>query len=94
MYNFSWMTPYKGEVKTLRFFRDPRRSGLGHYEDTNGVRWHIYAIIGEHVNARPINQHPGYYGTSSLSSTAGTTGFNNPVNTWIPYRVEVVKKGK
>jgi hypothetical protein len=83
MFRATWFSEYKGKVGTLRFCVDPRKHGLGHYRDTSGRQWDINAIIGEHVCARPVDQHPSYYGTHPDDTS---NGFHR----WIPYRVEVV----
>lgn len=83
MFYASWTSPHQGPVETLRFTVDPRRKGLGIYTDVDGVRWDVHAIIGEHINARRIDQHPRYYGTA--------TGDNsNGFHQWPPYKVEVI----
>ena len=46
MFNLSYTSPYKGEVKTLKLKSDPFMGGLGIYEDENGIRWDISMIIG------------------------------------------------
>lgn len=102
MFHMSWTSPYRGEVKTLKLTRDPFLHGLGHYTDTDGNVWDVYAIYGKgyaghsrpYINARPVSQHPGYYSTASsqgfsLDTGSGGNGSNELIHTWIPYYVEV-----
>jgi hypothetical protein len=85
-FHLSAMTPYKGEVKTLKFKRKPM--SLGPHEDVNGVTWDISVIMGNGketiVCARPMSDFPSYYGT-------GTYDSQNGFHEWPPYKVEVVE---
>ncbi|MDB4278106.1 hypothetical protein N9917_00600 [Deltaproteobacteria bacterium] len=100
MFSASWDTPYKGEIKTLRFHKNPIRHGLGHYTDVDGVQWDVYAIKHDgkqnYINARRIDQHQGYsdYNTGPSTWPTGTAsggnGHGEMIHTWIPYYVEVV----
>lgn len=83
MFHLSYTTPYKGPIETLRFKTDPRRRGLGIYKDVEGVEWDVYAIMGQHINARKVAEHPRYYGTAVGDNSNGS-------HEWIPYAVEVV----
>ena len=91
MFFMRWTTPYKGEVKTLKLTRDPMRHGLGHYTDTDGNVWDVYAIYGKgytghdrnYITARQVGHHPDYYGTHQGASSDG-------FHTWKPYYYEVV----
>jgi hypothetical protein len=106
MFSARWTTPYEGEIKTLRFHRNPIRHGLGHYRDVEGVQWDVYAIRHDgkqnYINARRIDQHQGYsgYNTSSVSTwptgtASGGNGHGETMHQWIPYYVEVVpEKGE
>jgi len=84
MFHLSYTSPHKGPVETLRFHVDPRRRGLGHYTDVDGVVWDVHAIMGEHINARKVAHHPRYYGTATGDNSNGS-------HTWAPYKVEVVQ---
>lgn len=92
MFHATWTTPRDSFAGTLRFHVDPRRRGLGVYEDVDGVRWDIHGIIGEYVQARKVSEAPSYYGTAtttmSFSSTDGQGGVST--HTWEPYKVEIV----
>ena len=91
MFTMSWTEPFMGPVELLRFRIDPRRRGLGHYEDVDGVLWDVYAIHGEYVNARRVGSRPDYYSTASTSMRMSPTATGpDPLHTWIPYAVEVV----
>ena len=83
MLYLSSLTPYDGPIETLRFKRDPRRRGLGIYEDVDGVRWDVHAIVGKRICARRVDLHPRYYST-------GMDGTQNGFHEWLPYDVEVV----
>ena len=82
MFHLSYTTPHEGPIETLRFTRDPRR-GLGIYEDVDGVRWDVHAIVGPRICARRVDHHPRYYST-------GLDGTQNGSHEWLPYDVEVV----
>lgn len=85
MFYMTWTAP--AEVAgTLRLREDPRRRGLGVYEDVDGVRWDVVGIRGELVNARRVDHHPSYYSTSTFASQGG-------FHRWEPYEVEVVPRG-
>lgn len=86
MFRMQGMVPYDGEVKTLKLKRDPFRYGMGYYEDINGVKWDVNAVVSldkdnRYVCARPVQG--SYYGTGTYDSCAG-------FHEWPPYRVEVV----
>ena len=83
MFHLTYTTPYEGPVETLRFRRDPRRGGLGVYEDADGVRWDVHAIFGRRICARRVDEHPRYYST-------GIDGTQNGHHEWLPYDVEIV----
>jgi hypothetical protein len=88
--HMSWTSPYHGPVGTLRLIHSPHRRGLGIYEDADGVKWDVHMIQGEHVCARRIAEHAGYYSTASPTRSQGTGSLPNPIHTWLPYKVEVV----
>lgn len=82
MFHMTWFQP--AEIAgTLRLRVDPRRRGLGIYEDVAGVRWDVRAIAGSTVCARRVAAHPSYYGTGTFDTSAG-------FHRWEPYEVEVV----
>ena len=83
MFHATWTTPCDAFAGTLRFTVDPRRCGLGHYTDVDGVQWDIRGLIGEYIQARRVGYHPDYYSTASWSNQNGT-------HTWNPYKVEIV----
>lgn len=82
MFNLSYTQEYKGKVKTLKLKRNPFRYGLGHYEDVDGNKWDVAAIMNGCVNARRICGQ-SYYGTATGDNQDGH-------HTWKPYFVEVV----
>jgi hypothetical protein len=85
MFHLSYTSPHEGPVETLRFHVDPRRRGLGIYTDVDGVQWDVYAIMGQHINARKVSEHPRYYGTAIGDNSNGS-------HVWPPYKVEVVPR--
>jgi len=93
VFHMSYSTPHKGEVKTLRLTRDPFRYGLGHYTDTDGNVWDVYALMGKtytgcdrsYINARRVHPSMDYYSTAT---NASSDGFHK----WEPYYIEVVPK--
>lgn len=87
MFSAWWTTPYEGKIETLRFSVDPRRRGLGRYQDVDGVEWDVHAIMGEYINARRVDQHPNYYSTSTFAVSGQDCDI---IDTWKPYRVEVI----
>jgi len=91
MFQASWTTPRDSFAGTLRFTVDPRRRGLGVYEDMDGVRWDIRGIIGKYVQARKVSEAPGYYGTATATYPSSTTGQGGvSTHTWEPYEIEIV----
>ena len=91
-----WMSSYEGSVETLRLTQSPHQGGLGIYEDEEGARWDVRAIVGEHVCARRMADFPGFYSTAGFVGNSGmTTGtLPNPVHRWLPYRVEIVEESR
>ena len=83
MFQASWTTPRDTFAGTLRFEVDPRRHGLGHYTDVDGVQWDVRGIHGKYIQARRVGHHPDYYSTASSSNQGGS-------HTWEPYEVEIV----
>jgi len=83
MFSATWTTPVESAAGTLRFKVDPRKRGLGIYEDVDGVRWDIRGISGRYVQARRIAEAPEFYSTAT---NASPNGFHK----WEPYEVEVV----
>jgi len=94
MLNMSWFSEYKGEVKTISFYKDsnPYRKGLGHYADVNGNVWHVKAVIGEYVCARLIKDYPDYYSTGIGGSSFSSTITQDYIHTWNPYKVELIDR--
>lgn len=96
MFSMWWTRPHKGPVRTLRLIHSPLERGLGVYEDEDGVRWDVRAIMRDHVCARRIADAPGFYSTAAPVDNFGANTGNmpNPIHEWLPYRVEVVQKGR
>jgi hypothetical protein len=90
MFFATWTTPAP-LAGTLRFRVDPRRRGLGIYEDVDGVRWDINMISGQYVAARKVAAHPDYYGTGGNCGLVGSTQGVDLFHKWEPYAVEVVE---
>jgi len=91
MFFFSSLSPYRGEIKTLRFDYNPIRSGrLGTHTDLDGNKWDVnglQTVKGEYyIIARPASK---YMGTNSIENIDQTYSWN-PMRTWIPYKVEIV----
>jgi len=92
MFHMSYTTPFKGEVKTLKLTKHPFLHGLGHYRDTDGNLWDVHALVGStnsstgqaYINARPVGNHPNYYGSHNGASNEGH-------HAWNPYYFEVVE---
>jgi hypothetical protein len=93
MFYATWISPAP-LAGTLRFRRDPRRRGLGIYEDVDGVKWDVNMINGEYIAARRVSERPDYYSTAGSGSNAqgvGTDRFINSLHRWKPYAVEIVE---
>lgn len=87
--NLSWMSEYKGEMKTLKLTEDPMRYGLGNYKDIDDVLWHVNCVIGRqdhkpYICARPVDDS-AYYSTAVDSN-------QNGFHSWKPYYFEVIKE--
>ena len=86
MYNLNWSSPC--ELQDILFLkRNPFMSGLGYYEDIDGITWDIHGVIGgsskiPYVQARRITDAPSYYGTASWDTQAGS-------HSWKPYIVDL-----
>jgi hypothetical protein len=91
MFSLSYMSEYKGEIKTLKLKQNPFYFGLGYYEDVDGVRWDIVGVFGAgaignekpFVQARPVNDRMPYYSTA-------TGSHSNGFHQWIPFYFEIV----
>lgn len=86
----SWMSP--SEVAgTLYLKGNPFWSGLGVYEDVDGVKWDVVGVMGRpepersYVQARRLSDSPEYYSTA-------TNAYSGGLHTWEPYYVEVQKE--
>jgi len=93
MFFFSSLTPYRGEIKTLRFDYNPLKSGrLGIHKDLDGNEWDVTGLQtvdgNPHIIARPLWQakEAGAYSTATNDYNRG--------GRWIPYRVEIVQAVK
>lgn len=88
----SWTQPHHGPVGVLRLIHSPHHRGLGIYEDVEGVRWDVKAIMPGYVCARRLADHPGFYSTAGTVENSGGISATtpNPIHQWLPYRVEVV----
>ncbi len=86
MLNLFSITPYDGEVLTLKLKNDPTRGSLGYYEDEKNMLWDVAGIIHKgnikQVMARPVDN-------SSIYRTDGSPMYGS--YTWLPYNVEVIK---
>ena len=85
MYNLNWSSLC--ELQDILFLkRNPFMSGLGYYEDIDGITWDIHGIIGcgrpPYVQARRITDSPSYYGTASWDTQDGS-------HSWKPYIVDL-----
>ncbi len=82
MFHLSYTAP--AEVKgTIRVQK--RTWSLGVITDIEGNRWDIHGIIGDYVQACPIEGLHPYY-----SDTSGTSYGGVIEQTWNPYKIEVV----
>jgi len=91
----TWTSPWKGPVETLRFHPDqnPLRRGPGLFEDVDGAKWHVNAIMHGRVNARRVDLHPDSYSTAAAAGACGATATGpDAVDQWPPYDVEVVPR--
>ena len=92
MFHMSWSSPYKGEIKTLRFRKnqDPKWHGIGIRTDADGNRWDVHCIFGTEdgcfIQARPYSDCDFRYSTASFGLPSGFVS-----TTWIPYKVELVE---
>ena len=60
-----------------------RPSGLGTYTDIHGKRWDIHGIIGDYVQACPLDEvHPYYNDTSGNE-------YDFVSQTWLPYEIAI-----
>jgi len=90
MFNLSWTSPYKGEIKTLKLTRKPM--SLGYYKDVDGNTWDVSMIIGSnyaasgkpYICARQVDMYNPYYSTGSDSN-------QNGFHKWIPYYYEIIE---
>ena len=88
-FSMTSMSPYKGEVKTMRLHQHPlkRMHGpMGYVKDADGNEWDLGGLANGCVLARPVV--PGldpWYSTASNANPSGT-------RRWIPYNVEIVEE--
>jgi len=85
MFYMTSLSPYEGEIKTLRFKFDPIATGriFGALEDAEGRRWDARGCAGGCLLLRP------YVDDYFTSTRTGWSGIHT--DKWIPYRYEVVK---
>ena len=89
MYHLSYNSPCKIQgILEFKNKRNPFMSGLGYYEDVDGIVWDVEGVIGcgnpPYIQARPIRERPSYYGTASWDTQDG-------FHSWKPYLVELGK---
>lgn len=84
MFSLFYSTPSKF-AGTITLTKSP--SGLGPITDVNGNRWDINGIIGDYVQACPLNELHSYFTDTSGFGTDGMVS-----QTWKPYKLEIVKE--
>ena len=76
---------------TLFLKRNPFMSGIGFYDDIDGVTWDVLGIMKNsnqtYVQARRLTDSSSYYGTASWDTQNGS-------HTWKPYLVNIMKEGE
>jgi len=82
MFNLSYTSPSQIEG-TIQLRKRP--SGLGFYTDINGKRWDIHGIIGDYVQACPVDSLHPYY-----TDTSGSCSYGLVQQTWKPYKMEII----
>lgn len=81
----NYASKFNGQIKTITFKKEdsPFRYGLGYYTDINNIEWDISCIIGNKINARPVNYNEEYYSTQANSNDSG-------LREWLTYNVKLI----
>ena len=85
MFNLSYTSPC--EIQGTIVLTKKPWSGLGIYTDVDGKRWDVRGIIGDYIQACPVDSLHPYY-----TDTSGFNDFGLVQQRWLPYKWEVVEK--
>jgi hypothetical protein len=91
MFNMSWTTPHKGEIRAIRLTYNPIKimHPFGPLTDADGNVWDMRGIQGSKdgilLLLRPCSNDDLWWDTSHNANPSGW-------RTWVPYRVEVIEK--